>query len=112
MTTFSLDRVWTNVFKSKAGTLMDVSGMYPVSETEQQMMQQNDMTSYVDTTHKIVLAKSNDVFSYEPELITTLTNALCFKQLDFPFHEKDPEVFAETIGTFVSGVTEQKKQIS
>ena len=52
------------------------------------MIQQNDMTSYVDTTHKIVLAKSNDVFSYEPELITTLTNALFFKQLDFPFREK------------------------
>ena len=112
MTTFGIDRVWTNVFKSKAGTLMDVSGMYPVSETEQQMIQQNDMTSYVDTTHKIVLAKSNDVFSYEPELITTLTNALCFKQLDFPFREKDPEVFAETIGTFVSGVTEQKKELA
>ena len=112
MTTFSIDRVWTNVFKSKAGTLMDVSGMYPVSETEQQMIQQNDMTSYVDTTHKIVLAKSNDVFSYEPELITTLTNALCFKQLDFPFRKKDPEVFAETIGTFESGVTEQKKELA
>ena len=61
------------------------------------------MTSYVDTTHKIVLAKSNDVFSYEPELIATLTNA---------FREKDPDVFAETIGTFVSGVIEQKKKLA
>ena len=58
------------------------------------------------------MAKSNDVFSYEPELIATLTNALCFKQLEFPFREKDPEVFAETIGTFVSGVIEQKKKLA
>ena len=44
MTTFGIDRVWTNVFKSKAGTCMDVSGMYPVSETEQKTIQQNDTT--------------------------------------------------------------------
>ena len=112
MTTFGIDRVWTNVFKSKAGTLMDVSGMYPVSETEKQMIEQNDMTSYIDSTHKIVLAKSNNVFSYEPELIPTPTNALCFKQLEFPFCKKDLEVFAETIDTLVSGVTEQKKQLA
>ena len=112
MTTFGIDRVWTNVFKFKAGTLMDVSGMYPVSETEKQMIEQNDMTSYIDSTHKIVLAKSNNVFSYEPELIPTPTNALCFKQLEFPFCKKDLEVFAETIDTLVSGVTEQKKQLA
>ena len=112
MTTFGIDRVWTNVFKSKAGTLMDVSGMYPVSETEKQMIEQNDMTSYIDSTHKIVLAKSNNVFSYEPELIPTPTNALCFKQLEFPFCKKDLEVFAETIDTLVSGVTKQKKQLA
>ena len=91
---------------------MDVSGMYPVSETEKQTIEQNDMTSYVDSTHKIVLAKSNNVFSYEPELIPTPTNALCFKQLEFPFCKKDLEVFAETIDTLVSGVTEQKKQLA
>ena len=85
MTAFGIDRVWTNVFKSKARTLMDVSGMYPVSETEKQTIEQNDMTSYVDTKHKIVLAKTNDVFSYESELTTTLTNGLCFKHLEFPF---------------------------
>ena len=44
MTNFGIDRVWTNVFKSKTGTLMDVSGMYPVSETEQKTIQQNDTT--------------------------------------------------------------------
>ena len=91
---------------------MDVSGVYPVSQTEIQTIQQNDMTSYVDSTYKIVLAKSNNVFNYEPELIATPTNVLCFKQIEFPFREKDPEVFAETIGTFVSGVTEQKKQLA
>ena len=70
------------------------------------------MTSYVDTKHKIVLAKTNDVVSYESELTTTLTNGLCFKQLEFPFQERDPEVFAETISTFVNGMTEQKTQLA
>ena len=52
------------------------------------------------------------LFSYELELIATPINALCFKQLEFPFREKDLEVFAETIDTFVSRVTKQKKQLA